>query len=214
MKSTRYWNKVENISLLWEDDLFDDIFENFTTILPAKYDEVTPQEVAAKQTHLTLSQQEELATMLSQFPRLFDGKLKHYPHKKVHLHLEQINACLHRLQDNRFTMNPLKCEWAVQATDWLGHWLTPAGLKPWPKKINAILAIKEPTNHVAMQYENNWLAKYPRPLQCIHDNGGEFTGHEFQTLLQQQGISDKPTTVKNPQANAICERMHQTMANQ
>ena len=30
MKSTRYWNKVENISLLWEDDLFDDIFENFT----------------------------------------------------------------------------------------------------------------------------------------------------------------------------------------
>ena len=67
-------------------DLFDDIFENFTTILPAKYDEVTPQEVATKQTHLTLSQQEELATMLSQFPRLFDGKLKHYPHKKVHLH--------------------------------------------------------------------------------------------------------------------------------
>ena len=51
-------------------------------------------------------------------------------------------------------------------------------------------------------------------LQCIHDNGGEFTGHEFQTLLQQQGISDKPTTVKNPQANAICERMHHTMANQ
>ena len=52
------------------------------------YDEVTPQEVAAKQTHLTLSQQEELATMLSQFPRLFDGKLKHYPRKKVHLHLK------------------------------------------------------------------------------------------------------------------------------
>jgi len=60
MKSTRYWNKLENISLLWEDDLFDDILENFTTILPAKYDEVTPQEVAAKQTHLTLLQQEEL----------------------------------------------------------------------------------------------------------------------------------------------------------
>ena len=51
------------------------------------------------------------------------------------------------------------------------------------------------------------------PLRCIHDNGGEFTGWEFQELLQLLHIEDVPTTSRNPTANAICERMHQTVGN-
>ena len=67
--------------------------------------------------------------------------------------------------------------------------------------------------HVAQKFEQSWLARYPRPNRCIHDNGGEFTGEAFQRLLQRCGIKDVPTTSYNPQANAVCERMHQTVAN-
>jgi len=38
-------------------------------------------------------------------------------------------------------------------------------------------------------------------------------GSEFQLLLQSYGIKDVATTVKNPQANAVVEQLHQTMAN-
>ena len=53
----------------------------------------------------------------------------------------------------------------------------------------------------------------PRPVECIFDQGGEFIGQAFQQVLQTHGIQPKPTTVKNPQANAICERLHQTVEN-
>ncbi len=47
----------------------------------------------------------------------------------------------------------------------------------------------------------------------MHDPGTEFTGPEFQTLLQNYHIRDVCTTAKKSQSNAMCERMHQTAGN-
>ena len=55
------------------------------------------------------------------------------------------------------------------------------------------------TAHISKLFENNWLARYPRPSHCIHDNGEEFTGAAFLHMLRVNGIKDVTTTVKNPQ---------------
>ena len=57
------------------------------------------------------------------------------------------------------------------------------------------------------------MARYPWPKRCVHDNGGKFTGWEFQEFLAKTGVQDVPTTSRNPTANSVCERMHQTVGN-
>ena len=46
----------------------------------------------------------------------------------------------------------------------------------------------------------------------VHDNGGEFNGFEFQEMLSSYAIVAKSTTVKNPCANSVAERVHLTKA--
>ncbi len=67
---------------------------------------------------------------------------------------------------------------------------------------------------IARKYAQCWLSHYPWPQRCVHDPGTEFVGPKFQTLLENCRIKDYVcTSVKNPQANTVCERMHQTVGN-
>ena len=56
-----------------------------------------------------------------------------------------------------------------------------------------------------------WFSRYPRCQNIIYDNGSEFKLH-FEALCDSYGIKRKPTSVKNPQANAILERVHQVIS--
>ncbi|KAL7488465.1 hypothetical protein ACHAW6_014046 [Cyclotella cf. meneghiniana] len=67
---------------------------------------------------------------------------------------------------------------------------------------------------VTTQFDINWLCHYPRPTEVGYDNGKEFMGEEFQELLASYNITAKPTTVNNPTAQALVERLHLTLGDQ
>lgn len=137
--------------------------------------------------------------------------------------------CLrHKLSGKGYGLLPERemriAPWTEVAVDLIG---------PWEVKVNgrivvfnALTSIDTASNlveltridnktseHVTRKFEQSWLARYPLPTRCVHDMGGEFTGSEFQQLLARLHLKDAQSTSKNPQSNAICERMHQTVAN-
>ena len=57
----------------------------------------------------------------------------------------------------------------------------------------------------------NWFCRYPRCQYINYDNGSEFKLH-FVALCESFGITSKPTSIKNPTANTILERVHQVIS--
>jgi hypothetical protein len=57
-----------------------------------------------------------------------------------------------------------------------------------------------------------WFSRYPRCQYLIYDNGSKFKLY-FRSLCDTYGVKRKPTSVKNPQANAILERIHAVLGN-
>ena len=68
-------------------------------------------------------------------------------------------------------------------------------------------------SNIANLVEQTWLTRYPWPMELTYDRGTEFMG-EFALMIEEDyGIKRKGTTVRNPQANSILERVHQTFGN-
>jgi hypothetical protein len=67
--------------------------------------------------------------------------------------------------------------------------------------------------HICDKFTQSWLCQYLCPVQCLHDNGGEFIRQNFQWQLEIFSIKDVCSISKNPQSNAVCERMNQTVTN-
>jgi hypothetical protein len=67
------------------------------------------------------------------------------------------------------------------------------------------------SERIARLVKKTWLSRYPRCCYIIYNNGSELKLN-FEYLCITYGIKRKPTTIKNPQANAILERLHQVLA--
>lgn len=78
-------------------------------------------------------------------------------------------------------------------------------------ELHSVSKYGKSSENISLIVDREWFCRYPRPTTCIFDNGTEFSS-EFYELLHSYGVHPKPTTVKNPQANAIVERIHLTIA--
>ena len=65
---------------------------------------------------------------------------------------------------------------------------------------------------ISQIFNNTWLSRYLRPRKVIFDNGNKLK-KDFLPLLKDFSIRPTPTTIKNPQANSILERVHQVLGN-
>ena len=61
--------------------------------------------------------------------------------------------------------------------------------------------------------EKTWFTRYPYPNKLVLDRGKEFMAEFLRMVKNDYGIKPRPITTRNPQANAIIERVHQTIGN-
>ena len=66
---------------------------------------------------------------------------------------------------------------------------------------------------VADVIERTWFNRYPWPTQVVMDRGSEFMAEFSEMVVRDYGVKKKTITTRNPQANAIVERVHQTIGN-
>ena len=101
--------------------------------------------------------------------------------------------------------------WEQDDTDLVGPWKVQSGTgriyeSPALTSVDRVTGLAEriridnkTSEHVAKKFEESWLSRYPRPFSCCNDDGGEFTGWEFQKLLNDFGVKDQQPVATLPQ---------------
>jgi hypothetical protein len=163
--------------------------------------------------------------------RLRDTLKQRYHHPTLRRHIDNLKCqdCQrYKIPGRGFGLLPERevriAPWEEVAIDLIGPWTIKVNGRQ--VEFNALTCIDTVSNlvelirvdnktsaHVRDKFTQCWLCRYPRPVRCVHDKGGEFIGSAFQWLLELFTIKDVCSTSKNPQSNAICERMHQTVSN-
>ena len=114
-------------------------------------------------------------------------------------HIALLDTVFRCLCDNGFTINPLKCEWAIQEMDWLGYWLTPRGPKSMKKKIDMIL-------HMDHLHISRDLCHF---IHCVNFYSNMWPSLPFTNWLDMKKNAPLQWTAKMQQA---FNKMHLKMA--
>ncbi|GBG58874.1 hypothetical protein CBR_g273 [Chara braunii] len=87
----------------------------------------------------------EFRHMLDRFVLIYLDDILVYS-RSLDEHVEHLRTVLERLRQAKYKANRDKCEFARQELEYLGHYVTPQGIRPLADKIEAIRIWPEPTN--------------------------------------------------------------------
>ncbi|GBG77227.1 hypothetical protein CBR_g23554 [Chara braunii] len=87
----------------------------------------------------------EFRHMLDRFVLIYLDDILVYS-RSLDEHVEHLRTVLERLRQAKYKANRGKCEFAQQELEYLGHYVTPQGIRPLADKIEALRVWPEPTN--------------------------------------------------------------------
>ncbi|GBG80638.1 hypothetical protein CBR_g31098 [Chara braunii] len=87
----------------------------------------------------------EFRHMLDRFILIYLDDILVYS-RSLDEHVEHMRTVLERLRQAKYKANRDKCEFARQELEYLGHYVTPQGIRPLADKIEALCVWPEPTN--------------------------------------------------------------------
>ena len=86
-------------------------------------------------------------------------------------HLQIVDKVLSRFSEFNMKCNPLKYDWGVKETDFLGFSVTPQGIKPRRKQIEAILQMDRPRSNMDVRAfigaVNHYKSLWPRRAHVL-----------------------------------------------
>ena len=111
-------------------------------------------------------------------------------------HVTHLKLVIERLQDAGLKLKPSKCHFICQSVEYLGHLITPDGIRPNPQRVSAVSSFPAPTSvHEVRQFLGltsyyrrfiKNLTKIAQPLHVLTRKGAQFEwsdGCETVTLL-------------------------------
>ena len=162
--------------------------------------------------------------------RLTQTIKRHYYHrdidKAVKQHIDKCDTCTRNKRGGRIygetgPRDASVLPWQQVHCDSIGPWKI--DLRARTLTFHAMTMIDACTNLLEIKYtltttsaegaaavENTWLARYPKPLKIVTDQGPEFKD-EFTEMCARNGITHSTSTSRNPQGNSLIEAIHKTI---
>ncbi|GBG86993.1 hypothetical protein CBR_g44448 [Chara braunii] len=108
------------------------------------------------------------AAMTTEFRHMLDRYVLIYLHdilvysRSLEEQVEHLRTVLERLRQAKYKANRDKCEFARQEMEYLGHYVTPKGIRPLGDKIEALRVWPEPTNTTDVRSFKGLASYYQR----------------------------------------------------